>query len=233
MKEGDTLADGPAVDRGELALGHNTLAAFVPWRGYNYEDAIILSERLVHEDIFTSIHIEEYELQVRDTKRGAEEITREIPNVSEEALLNLDEQGIVRVGAEVEAGDILVGKVTPKGETELSPEERLLRAIFGEKAGDVRDASLKAPPGMKGVVIKTRVFTRKERTEDAKKQEKNDIAAVKKIYNKKILDISNLRAKRLGELLDGQTSRMIRSAIDNSVMVRTGHKFKAEEFRDV
>ena len=125
---------------------------------------------------FTSIHIEEFELQVRDTKRGSEEITREIPNVSEEALLNLDEQGIVRVGAEVEAGDILVGKVTPKGETELSPEERLLRAIFGEKAGDVRDASLKAPPGMKGVIIKTRVFSRKERTEDAKKQEKNDIA---------------------------------------------------------
>ncbi len=230
VKEGDTLADGPAVDRGELALGYNTLAAFVPWRGYNYEDAIILSERLVHQDIFTSIHIEEYELQVRDTKRGAEEITREIPNVSEEALLNLDEQGIVRVGAEVEAGDILVGKVTPKGETELSPEERLLRAIFGEKAGDVRDASLKAPPGMKGVVIKTRVFSRKERTEDAKKQEKNDIAAVKKIYNKKIADITALRAKRLGELLDGQTSRMIRSAIDNSVMVRTGHKFKADEF---
>jgi len=230
VKEGDSLADGPAVDKGELALGHNTLTAFVPWRGYNYEDAIILSERLLYDDIFTSIHIEEFELQVRDTKRGSEEITREIPNVSEEALLNLDEQGIVRVGAEVEAGDILVGKVTPKGETELSPEERLLRAIFGEKAGDVRDASLKAPPGMKGVIIKTRIFSRKERTEDAKKQEKNDIAAIKKIYNKKIQDIINLRSARLGELLDGETSRMIRSAMDNSVMVRTGHKFKPEFF---
>ncbi|MFZ1684144.1 MAG: DNA-directed RNA polymerase subunit beta [Candidatus Zixiibacteriota bacterium] len=230
VKEGDTLADGPACDKGELALGHNTLVAFLPWRGYNYEDAIILSERLVHDDIFTSIHIEEFELQVRDTKRGAEEITREIPNVSEEALLNLDEQGIVRVGAEVEAGDILVGKVTPKGETELSPEERLLRAIFGEKAGDVRDASLKAPPGMKGVVVKTRVFSRKERTEDAKKQEKNEIAAIKKLYNKKILDIQAQRAKRLGELLDGETSKLIRSAVDNSVMVRSGHKYKPEFF---
>jgi DNA-directed RNA polymerase subunit beta len=230
VKEGDTLADGPAVDRGELALGYNALTAFVPWRGYNYEDAIILSERLVHDDIFTSIHIEEFELQVRDTKRGAEEITREIPNVSEEALLNLDELGIVRAGAEVEAGDILVGKVTPKGETELSPEERLLRAIFGEKAGDVRDASLKAPPGMKGVVIKTRVFSRKERTEEAKKQEKNEIASIKRIFNKKILDIQSMRARRVGELLDGHSSRLVRSAVDNSVLIRSGHKYKAEFF---
>jgi DNA-directed RNA polymerase subunit beta len=161
VEVGDVIADGPAVDRGDLALGYNAFVAFMPWRGYNYEDAIILSERLVTEDVFTSIHIEEFELQVRDTKRGSEEITREIPNVSEEALLNLDEHGIIRIGAEVEAGDILVGKVTPKGETELSPEERLLRAIFGEKAGDVKDASLKAPPGMKGVVIKTRVLSRK------------------------------------------------------------------------
>ncbi|HVP07619.1 MAG TPA: DNA-directed RNA polymerase subunit beta, partial [Candidatus Acidoferrum sp.] len=230
VKEGDTLADGPAVDRGELALGYNALTAFIPWRGYNYEDAIILSERLVHEDIFTSIHIEVFELQVRDTKRGAEEITREIPNVSEEALLNLDEQGIVRAGAEVEAGDILVGKVTPKGETELSPEERLLRAIFGEKAGDVRDASLKAPPGMKGVVIKTRVFSRKERTEEAKKQEKNEIAAVKRLYNKKIIDISAMRNKRLGELLEGQTSNTVRSVVDNSILIRAGHKYKADFF---
>jgi DNA-directed RNA polymerase subunit beta len=125
LKAGDVMADGPAVDNGELALGANVLVAFMPWRGYNFEDAIIVSERLIHEDIFTSIHIEEYELQVRDTKRGSEEITREIPNVSEEALLNLDERASVRIGAEVEAGDILVGKVTPKGETELSPEERL------------------------------------------------------------------------------------------------------------
>ena len=229
---GEVISDGPAVDRGELALGNNCLVAFMPWRGYNFEDAIILSERLVREDIFTSIHVEEYELQVRDTKRGSEEITREIPNVSEEALLNLDEMGIVRVGAEVEAGDIMVGKVTPKGETELSPEERLLRAIFGEKAGDVKDASLKAPPGMKGVVIKTQVFTRKERTEEAKKAEKEQTAVIKKLYNKKLVDIGRLRIEKVGGLLDGQTSRTVRSAVDNSVLVRAGHKFKADFFTD-
>ncbi|RKX24482.1 MAG: DNA-directed RNA polymerase subunit beta, partial [Candidatus Zixiibacteriota bacterium] len=202
---GDIIADGPAVSGGELALGNNTLVAFMPWRGYNYEDAIILSERLIVEDIFTSIHVESYELQVRDTKRGAEEITREIPNVSEEALLNLDERGIVRIGAEVEAGDILVGKITPKGETELSPEERLLRAIFGEKAGDVRDASLKAPPGMNGVVINTRLFSRKEKTEEAKKEEKRERAAIERAFEKILRTIVNLRNQRLGELLEGQT----------------------------
>ena len=229
---GDVIAGGPAVDRGELALGNNTLVAFMPWRGYNFEDAIILSERLWREDIFTSIHIEEYELQVRDTKRGAEEITREIPNVSEEALLNLDESGIVRVGAEVEAGDILVGKVTPKGETELSPEERLLRAIFGEKAGDVRDASLKAPPGMKGVIIKTQVFSRKERTEEAKKQEKTEVAEIKKQFSRIISEVVGMRNQKLGELLEGQTSQTIRSVVDNSVLVRAGHKFRDDFFSE-
>lgn len=228
IKKGDIIANGPAVDRGELALGYNVLVAFMPWRGYNFEDAIILSERLVRDDIFTSVHVEEYELQVRDTKRGSEEITREIPNVSEEALLNLDERGIVRVGAEVEAGDILVGKVTPKGETELSPEERLLRAIFGEKAGDVRDASLKAPPGMKGVVIKTAVFSRKERSEEAKKQEKAEIANFRKMFGKKIEDITKLRNKRIGELLDDKSSQTIRSVIDNSVLIRAGHKYRTD-----
>ncbi len=232
VKIGDIIADGPAVERGELALGYNVLVAFMPWRGYNFEDAIILSEDLVRKDIYTSIHIEEYELQVRDTKRGSEEITREIPNVSEEALLNLDENGIVRVGAEVEAGDILVGKVTPKGETELSPEERLLRAIFGEKAGDVRDASLKAPPGMKGVVINTSVFTRKERTEEAKKLEKTLSAEIKKTYTKNINDIKVLRNKKIGELLDDKTSNTLRSIVDNSVAVRSGHKYKAEFFEN-
>ncbi|MEA1980202.1 MAG: DNA-directed RNA polymerase subunit beta [candidate division Zixibacteria bacterium] len=232
ISKGDIIADGPAVENGELALGYNVLVAFMPWHGYNFEDAIILSERLVREDIYTSIHIEEYELQVRDTKRGSEEITREIPNVSEEALLNLDENGIVREGAEVEAGDILVGKVTPKGETELSPEERLLRAIFGEKAGDVRDASLKAPPGMKGVVINTCIFTRKERTEEAKKHERQYSSEVKKIFNKKINEIKSLRSQKIGELLDGKSSNTIRSIVDNSVLVRAGHKFKADFFED-
>jgi DNA-directed RNA polymerase subunit beta len=232
VKAGDLLADGPATDGGELALGHNVLVAFMSWRGYNYEDAIILSERLIKDDIYSSIHIEEYELQVRDTKRGFEEITREIPNVSEEALLNLDERGIIREGAEVESGDILVGKVTPKGETELSPEERLLRAIFGEKAGDVRDASLKAPPGIKGVVVSTQVFSRKERSEEAKKQEKTDVAAVKKVYGKLLHDIVAHRNKRIGGILDGQTSSTVRSIIDNSVVMRSGQKYKDDTFVD-
>nr|MBN2276361.1 DNA-directed RNA polymerase subunit beta [candidate division Zixibacteria bacterium] len=225
---GDVIADGPSVDNGELALGFNVLVAFMPWRGYNYEDAIIVSERLIREDVFTSIHIEEFELQVRDTKRGAEEITREIPNVSEEALLNLDERGIVRVGAEVEAGDILVGKVSPKGETELSPEERLLRAIFGEKAGDVKDASLKAPPGMKGVVIDTKVFSRKERTEEAKKTEKNETAQIKRRYARIRQSIITHRNERLAGVLDGLSSNSVRSKVDNSIMVRAGHKYDAE-----
>ncbi|MEA2030781.1 MAG: DNA-directed RNA polymerase subunit beta [candidate division Zixibacteria bacterium] len=229
---GDSIADGPAVDNGELALGYNVLVAFMPWRGYNYEDAIILSQRLIREDIYTSVHVEEYELQVRDTKRGSEEITREIPNVSEEALLNLDEEGIIREGAEVEAGDILVGKVTPKGETELSPEERLLRAIFGEKAGDVRDASLKTPPGMRGVVIKTQLFSRKIRTEEAKKQEKTEIASIRKRFNRLIKEIETLRNKKLDELLTGKTSQTIRSTIDNTVLVRSGHKFKEGFFAE-
>ena len=154
------LADGPSTHNGELALGKNLLVAFMPWEGYNYEDAIILSERLVRDDVLTSIHIEEHEVDARDTKLGAEEITRDIPNLSEEILADLDERGIIRIGAEVGPGDILVGKVTPKGETELTPEERLLRAIFGEKARDVRDTSLKVPHGESGKVIDVRVFSR-------------------------------------------------------------------------
>ncbi|MGH9058520.1 MAG: DNA-directed RNA polymerase subunit beta, partial [Acidimicrobiales bacterium] len=159
---GDLLADGPSTDEGELGLGKNLLVAFMPWEGYNYEDAIILSQRLVRDDVLTSIHIEEYEVDARDTKLGAEEITRDIPNLSEEILKDLDERGIIRVGAEVEAGDVLVGKVTPKGETELTPEERLLRAIFGEKAREVRDTSLKVPHGESGKVIDVRVFSRED-----------------------------------------------------------------------
>ncbi len=150
IKAGDVIADGPATDKGEIALGKNVLVAFMPWFGYNYEDAIIISEKLLREDYFTSIYIEEFEITARDTKLGKEEITRDIPNVSEEALANLGEDGIIRIGAEVKPGDILVGKITPKSETELAPEERLLRAIFGEKAADVKDASLTVPPGTEG-----------------------------------------------------------------------------------
>ncbi len=229
LEVGDVIADGPGTSDGELALGANVLVGFMPWRGYNFEDAIIVSERLVSDDVFTSIHIEEFELQVRDTKRGPEEITREIPNVSEEALLNLDERGIIRTGAEVEAGDILVGKVTPKGETELSPEERLLRAIFGEKAGDVRDASLKAPPGMKGIVIDTKVFSRKERSEAAKKQERTDITRVKKNFSKQIEYIVNMRNKNLGIILDGTTARTIKDE-NGEVVIKAGTKFKEDSF---
>ena len=162
VKTGDVLADGAATEQGQLALGANVTVAFMPWYGHNFEDAIVLSERLVKDDVYSSIHIQELELHVRDTKRGQEEITREIPNVAEDALLDLDERGIVRIGAHVRPGDILVGKITPKGETELSPEEKLLTAIFGEKAKDVKDSSLKVPPGMEGVVIDVKIFSRIE-----------------------------------------------------------------------
>ena len=160
MEKGQVIADGPSTDNGELALGRNVLIGFMTWEGYNYEDAILISEKLIKDDTFTSIHIEEYESDARDTKLGPEEITRDIPNVSEDALKDLDERGIIRIGAEVMSGDILVGKVTPKGETELSAEERLLRAIFGEKAREVRDTSLKVPHGESGIVVDVKVFTR-------------------------------------------------------------------------
>jgi len=172
IKKGDVLADGFATDQGELALGRNILVAFMPWRGYNFEDAIILSEKLVMNDVFSSIHIEEFELQVRETKRGDEELTREIPNVSEDTVKNLDENGIIRVGAEVKESDILIGKLTPKGESDPTPEEKLLRAIFGEKAGEVKDASLRATPGLRGTVIKTRLFSRRRKDAESKKLEK-------------------------------------------------------------
>jgi DNA-directed RNA polymerase subunit beta len=233
VKKGDCIADGAATCAGELALGANVLVAFMPWRGYNFEDAIIVSEKLVKDDKFTSIHVEEFELQVRETKRGAEEITREIPNVSEEALANLDEQGVIRVGAEVEAGDVLVGKVTPKGETELSPEERLLRAIFGEKAGDVKDASLKAPPGMKGIVIDTKVFSRKERGDEVKKAEKNEITRLKRAFGKQLEVLKSLLDEKLGKLLDGKTAKTIRSVKDGSIIFRAGSKFKEDSFRNI
>jgi DNA-directed RNA polymerase subunit beta len=204
VKRGQLLADGAATRQGELALGANVLVAFMPWGGYNFEDAILVSEHLIKDDRFTSIHIEEFELQVRDTKRGAEEITREIPNVSEESVKNLDEEGIVRIGARVKAGDILVGKVTPKGETDLTPEERLLRAIFGEKAGDVRDASLKAPPGMDGVVIDTKVFSRREKDESTKKQEKKKIDRLRRQAKRDKDRVLETRAAEVGKILIGE-----------------------------
>jgi len=228
VKRGQLLADGAATRTGELALGANVLVAFMPWGGYNFEDAILVSERLIKDDRFTSIHIEEFELQVRDTKRGAEEITREIPNVSEEAVKNLDEEGIVRIGARVKAGDILVGKVTPKGETDLTPEERLLRAIFGEKAGDVRDASLKAPPGMDGVVIDTKVFSRREKDESTKKQEKRKIDRLRRNAKKEKDRILETRSAEVAKTLVGEyVNKWIEGDSDKAV-ARSGKKIDEE-----
>ena len=221
VEKGQLLADGCATDRGDLALGANVLVAFMSWHGYNFEDAIIVSERLIKKDIFTSISIEEFELQVRDTKRGTEEITREIPNVSEQAVRNLDEHGIIRVGAEVNQGDILVGKVTPKGETELSPEERLLRAIFGEKAGDVRDASLKAPPGMDGVVMDRKVFSRKERDEKTRNEDKEKTRLAGKRISSKIESLKQSRDQQVLALLKNRRVNTLRDE-DGEVVVKAG-----------
>jgi len=226
VKPGQVLADGHGTKDGELALGRNVNVAFMPWRGYNFEDAIIVSEKLVADDIYTSLHIEVFETEVRDTKRGPEELTREIPNVSEDALRNLDENGVVRVGTEVEAGDILVGKVTPKGETELSPEERLLRAIFGEKAGDVRDSSLKAPPGLKGIVIDSRIYSRKERDKRSKKKDKKRIDELKADISKQISDIERVATERLGDLLNDTTSCEVKNTHTGEVVVPAGRRWR-------
>jgi len=233
IARGQVLADGPSTDRGELALGMNVLVGFMPWNGYNFEDAIVISERLLKRDVFTSVHIEEFELQVRDTKRGQEEITREIPNVSEVAVRNLDDLGIIRIGAEVGPGDILVGKVTPKGESELSPEERLLRAIFGEKAGDVRDASLKAPPGMEGVVIDRKLFSRKERSDSSRKKEKGEVAELQKSAKERIDQLYQERDRQLVELLKGQTLGRLRHREDDSVVVREGTQMSERLFERI
>lgn len=206
VEKGQIIADGPATAFGELALGKNVMVAFMPWGGCNFEDSILVSERIVKEDVYTSIHIEEFEVVARDTKLGKEEITRDIPNVSEEALADLDESGIIRIGAEVKAGDILVGKVTPKGETQLSPEEKLLRAIFGEKAGDVRDTSLRVPPGIEGIVIDVRVFSRKgvEKDERSLQIEAEAIAKLQKDQGDEIEIITASVSHRLQEILTGQ-----------------------------
>jgi DNA-directed RNA polymerase subunit beta len=182
VADGDIIADGPSTELGELALGRNVLCAFMPWNGYNFEDSILISERIAKDDVFTSIHIEEFEVMARDTKLGQEEITRDIPNVGEEALKNLDEAGIVYIGAEVNPGDILVGKVTPKGESPMTPEEKLLRAIFGEKASDVRDTSLKLPPGVTGTIVDVRVFSRRgvDKDERAMAIERSEIERLAK-----------------------------------------------------
>jgi DNA-directed RNA polymerase subunit beta len=233
IKAGDVLADGPATQNGELALGMNVLVAFMPWLGYNFEDAIVVSESFLKKDQFTSVHIEEFELQVRDTKAGMEEITREIPNVGEEALRNLDDEGIIRIGAHVKAGDILVGKVTPKGETDLSPEERLLRAIFGEKAGDVRDASLKAPPGMDGIVVGIEVFSRKERDDKSRSQDKAKLVKLVRQRDQEIRRIRELRKQKLGSLMVGQTSERLIHAETGEIIAKSGRKITDKFFEEL
>ena len=232
VKKGDVLADGAATDQGELALGRNVLVAFMPWRGYNFEDAIIISERVVREDVYTSIHIEEFELQVRETKRGEEELTREIPNVSEEAVKNLDENGIIREGAEVKEGDILIGKITPKGETDPTPEEKLLRAIFGDKAGDVKDASLRASPGLRGTVIKTRLFSRKKRDNESKKQEKVALEELDQDFRRKLKQHYEKLVDKLTKITEGEVTTGIRD-LDGSVVLRSGTTIKEKTFSEM
>ncbi|MEQ9652235.1 MAG: DNA-directed RNA polymerase subunit beta [Sandaracinaceae bacterium] len=231
VKAGDVIADGPSCDMGELALGRNCVVAFMPWGGYNFEDSILLSERIAKEDIYTSVHIEEFECVARDTKLGKEEITRDIPNVGEEALKDLDDSGIVRIGAEVKSGDILVGKITPKGETQLSPEEKLLRAIFGEKAGDVRDTSLRVPPGVGGVVINARVFSRKgtEKDERAKEIEDQERAKLEKDMADEIKIIRESAYERVRKLLLGRTTNAKLVDDKGKVLLAKGAKIVANE----
>jgi DNA-directed RNA polymerase subunit beta len=232
VKKGDTLSDGCSTDKGELALGRNLLVAFMPWRGYNFEDAIVVSERIVQEDMYTSIHITEFEQQVRDTKRGEEELTREIPNVSEEATRNLNEQGMIRIGAKVEPGDILVGKITPKGETDPTPEEKLLRAIFGDKAGDVKDASLKTPPGVSGVVINTKLFSRKRDEQVSRKEEKKLVEQENERHTNLIADLNKKWADRMYGLLRDKTSPGV---YDYSMveLIPKGEKYKKSVFEEL
>jgi len=232
LKKGDLLADGPSTENGELALGKNVLVAFMPWKGYNFEDAIVISERLVRDDIFTSVHIEEYEHQVRDTKRGEEELTREIPNVSEEATKDLDERGIIRVGAEVRAGDIIVGKITPKGETDPTPEEKLLRAIFGDKAGDVKDASLKAPPGMKGVVVGTQLFSRRKTDPATKRVEEARLGQIEDRLQRDLEELNARFYERFYEIAHNATSGGVETR-DGRVVVSEGGKITKRSFDGV
>jgi len=231
VSQGDVLADGAATEMGQLALGSNVTVAFMPWYGHNFEDAIVLSERLVKDDVYSSIHIQELELHVRDTKRGQEEITREIPNVSEEALLDLDERGIVRIGAHVKPGDILVGKITPKGETELSPEEKLLTAIFGEKAKDVKDSSLKVPPGMEGVVIDVKIFSRIE-DQVVEKDRGERIGEVRRLEGDEKIRVNEVRDGELIEALDGQTIALALKAGTVEEAIPAGTKVTAEMLRE-
>ncbi|PYO76847.1 MAG: DNA-directed RNA polymerase subunit beta [Gemmatimonadetes bacterium] len=232
VKAGEVLADGASTEMGQLALGANVTVAFMPWYGHNFEDAIVLSERLVKDDIYSSIHIQELELHVRDTKRGQEEITREIPNVAEEALSDLDERGIVRIGAHVKPGDILVGKITPKGETELSPEEKLLTAIFGEKAKDVKDSSLKVPPGMEGVVIDVKIFSRIE-DQVVEKDRGERIGEIRRLEGEEKVRVNEVRDAELMDLLEGQTVSLALKAGTVEEAIPAGTKLTGVMLREI
>ena len=224
VKKGDILTEGYATEDGELALGRNLLVAYMPWKGYNYEDAIVLNERIVREDVLTSVHVDEYSLDVRETKRGVEEFTSDIPNVSEEATKDLDENGVIRVGARVEPGDILIGKISPKGESDPSPEEKLLRAIFGDKAGDVKDSSLKANPSLSGVIIDKKLFARAIKTRQTKQQDKIVLAKIDEEYQAKVDDLKDILVDKLMELTKGKTSQGVKDYTGAEVISK-GSKF--------
>lgn len=229
---GQVLCEGYATRSGELALGRNLMVAFMPWKGYNFEDAIVISEKVVKEDIFTSIHIEEFTLEVRDTKRGVEELTNDIPNVSAEATKDLDENGLIRIGAEVNEGDILIGKITPKGESDPTPEEKLLRAIFGDKAGDVKDASLKAPPSLKGVVIEKKLFSRIVKDRKAKAKEKDDLKKLDDEFNRDAEKLKSKLVEKLNSLINGKVSQGVYNIFKQEVIAK-GSKFTQSNLKDV
>ncbi|MBV1888254.1 MAG: DNA-directed RNA polymerase subunit beta, partial [Urechidicola sp.] len=232
VKEGQVLCEGYATQKGELALGRNMKVAFMPWKGYNFEDAIVISEKVVREDIFTSIHIDEYSLDVRDTKLGAEELTNDIPNVSEEATKDLDEHGMIRIGAEVKPGDILIGKITPKGESDPTPEEKLLRAIFGDKAGDVKDASLKASPSLRGVVIDKKLFQRAVKDKTKRAKDKEDIAKLEVKFAVKFDELKSKLVEKLFVLVNGKTSQGVKNDLGEEVLPK-GKKFTQKMLNSV
>ena len=232
MKAGDILTEGYATENGELALGRNLLVAYMPWKGYNYEDAIVLNERIVRDDVLTSVHVDEYSLDVRETKRGVEEFTSDIPNVSEEATKDLDENGIIRVGARVEPGDILIGKISPKGESDPSPEEKLLRAIFGDKAGDVKDSSLKANPSLTGVIIDKKLFARAIKTRQTKQQDKIKLAKIDEEYAAKNEDIKDILIDKLLELTEDEVSKGVKDYTGAEIITK-GSKFTQTNLRNL
>jgi DNA-directed RNA polymerase subunit beta len=232
VTEGDFLTEGYATKGGEIALGRNLKVAFMPWKGYNFEDAIVINEKVVKEDLFTSIHISEFETEVRDTKLGEEELTPDIPNVSEEATKDLDQNGIIRIGANIKEGDIIIGKITPKGESDPTPEEKLLRAIFGDKAGDAKDASLKAPSGTEGVVIDKKLFQRAKKDKNAKVREKAQLDKIEKTHEKNEEDLLELLLNKLQSLLKDKTSQGVSNNF-GEVLIGKGAKFNAKNLSSI